>query len=159
MAIYRTAWGLCLSCIFAVTLLVFHQETVAQETAAQNAEIPPVVLAGLNAYRSGGAIAAIKAWLIGSPAEGEKIALSQASSFNQVESLYGNYTGFDLIKVVTLTPKTKFIFLEVNFQKGPVFAKFHCYRAKSGWVVASFNFHTEAEKIIPTEILDFSEQR
>ena len=153
MAIYRTFWGLCLSCIFAVTLLVFHEETVAQETAAQNAEIPPVVLAGLNAYRSGGAIAAIKAWLIGSPAEGEKIALSQASSFQQVESLYGNYTGFDLIKIVTLTPKIKLIYLEMNFKKGPVFGNFCCYRAESGWIVASLNFQTEAEKVIPAKIL------
>ena len=159
MAIYRTTSKLCLSCIFAVTLLASHQATAAQETATQDAEIPPVILAGLNAYRSGGAVAAIKEWFIGSALEGEKVDMSQASSFQRVESLYGSYAGFDLIRIVTLTPKTKLIYLEMNFQKGPLFANFHCYRAKSGWVVASLNFHTEVERVIPKEILYIPEHR
>lgn len=145
---HRPATVLCLSSMFVATLLIS-----SPEASAKSAEIPPVVSSGLSAYEKDGPEAAFKAWLAGSPLEGDKTALSQANVFRQVESLYGKYQGFDLIKTTTLTPKTVLIYLQIDLQKGPLFASFVCYQEKDGWIITMLNFHTEVEKIVPPEIL------
>lgn len=139
----------CLGCMFVTTLLVSSPEVIAKD----NGGIPPVVLSGLDAYKEGGAEAAFNAWLSGSPSEGDKSALSQANIFRQVETLYGAYQGFDPIKIVNLTPKTTLVYLQINFQKGPLFASFLCYREVDNWIIPMLTFNTEVEKIIPSEIL------
>lgn len=124
-----------------------------QLAMAKEDEIPPVVLSGLKAYQAEGAEAALKAWLVGSPLEGDKTALSQANIFRQAEVIYGKYLGFHTIQVADPTPTTKFVFLQMDFQKGPFFVNFVCYRAESGWIVVMSNFNTEAEKVIPPKLL------
>ncbi len=148
MTMRRLILILCSSCIVTAALLVPCHRVVAEDT-----EIPPVVLAGFSAYQSDGVDAAFKAWLAGSPVEGEKTALSEANSFRQVESLYGKYQGFDLIKIITPAPRTKFVYVQMNFEKGPLFTNFRCYQEEHGWIIPMLTFNTEAEKVIPAEVL------
>ena len=144
----RLAMMWCLSCLLAAPLF-----GSAREASAQEPEIPPVVLSGLEAYKQSGPEQAFKIWLAGSPVEGEKIAMSQVNGFRQVESLYGPYQGFDPIRIVPITPNTTLVYLQINFQKGPLFSSFMCYQTKSGWVITWLNFHTEVDKILPPNIL------
>ncbi len=143
---------MAVSCL--VVLLAAPLLGSVREAASAEAEIPPVVLSGLEAYKQSGPEEAFKVWLAGSPLEGEKMAMSQVNNFRQVESLYGPYEGFNPIKVVELTPKSTIVYLQINFQKGPLFASFVCYQGQGGgWAVAWLKFHTEVDMILPSQIL------
>lgn len=139
--------------ILSVGVVLLLTVAPSPQAVAKEDEIPSVVLSGLKAYQADGAEAALKTWLVGSPMEGENVALSQANIFRQAETLYGKYVGFHLIKVVDLTPSTKLVYLQINYQEGPFFTNFVCYKTESGWIIPTLTFHTEAEKVIPSEIL------
>ncbi|MCP4672924.1 MAG: hypothetical protein GY857_16645, partial [Desulfobacula sp.] len=106
-------------------------------------EIPQLIKSGLAAYKAKGPEAAILEWIKDSPYEGSKDAISQANIFKQVETFYGDYVDFHPIGVINLTPSCKFIYLSMNFESGPVFAKFMVYKTKTNWILSGkFNFHT-----------------
>jgi hypothetical protein len=120
---------------------------VAQTRAAD--DIPKIVLAGLDAYKAEGADAAMKAWIKGSPLDGSKDALSQANVLRQIQDFYGSYKTFDLVHTRILSPNIRVIYLSLNYEKGPLFAKFVVYQTVQGWILTTFTFNTKDELIIP----------
>ena len=145
--------GWLLLSLFGVALFAFGS---SQPAVAKEDEIPAVVLSGLKAYQAGGAEAAAKAvrtWLAGSHREGDKAALAQAGRFEQAEALYGRYIGFHLVKVVDVSASTRFVYLQMDFQKGPLFVRFVCYRTESGWIIPGFDSSTRPEEVIPLKLL------
>ena len=40
--------------------------------------------------------------------------------------------------------------MEIDFEKGPLFAKFVVYRAAEDWVLVTFTFNTKEELILPS---------
>jgi hypothetical protein len=112
-------------------------------------ELPKILLSGSEAYKAEGPEAAIKTWLKGSSMEGSRDALSQANILRQVQDFYGAYKSFELISSRNLTPTTRVIYLALDYEKGPLFAKFMFYRSEQGWIVVNFAFNTKEELIIP----------
>jgi hypothetical protein len=51
---------------------------------------------------------------------------------------------------VTLSGNKIFIYLELDFEKGPVFGKFVVYRAGQDWVLVNFVFNTKEDLILPS---------
>ena len=117
--------------------------------------LPSIVLDGLTAYQAAGPDAAIKSWLKGSAVETSPEAQSQANVFRQVESMYGKYIGYDTVKVKELTKTSSLAFITINYERGPLFAMFVCYRGSEKWIISSFNFHTKPEQVMPPSM--FSE--
>lgn len=116
-------------------------------------DLPAVITKGLTAYKETGADAAIQAWLIGSPMEGDKDALSQSSILHQIEGFYGKYTGFEVIKDVDITSSSRMHYIQLSFEKGPVFTFFLTYKKGEEWIVINFKFHTEPDSIFPSEVV------
>ncbi len=139
--------------LFALSLglLLFVLLPFASRSAAQAAsdDLPKVIVSGFDAYKSDGPEAAIKAWVKGSSLDGSRDAISQANVLRQVQDYYGAYKSFDRINSRTLTPTTRVLYLSLNFEKGPLFAKFVVYRAESGWILVNFAFNTKEELILP----------
>jgi hypothetical protein len=117
--------------------------------ATDSDEVPKVIVSGLDAYKAEGPDAAVKAWIKGSPVEGSKEALSQANNLRQVQDFYGTYKTFHLIQSRNLGPTSRMVYLVLDYEKGPLFAKFLVFRAEQGWIVASFSFNTHPEAILP----------
>lgn len=111
--------------------------------------VPGVIKAGLAEYKANGAEAAVKAWIKGSVLENNKEALGQANMFNMVESIYGKYLSYQVITVKDVSRSYKLVFLEMDYERGPAFFKFMTYRAGDNWIVDSFTFNTELNKILP----------
>jgi hypothetical protein len=107
------------------------------------------MLSGLEAYKADGPDAAIKAWVKGGPLEGSKDALSQANVLRQIQDYYGTYKAFDLIRSRNLSPTTRVIYLTLDYEKGPLFAKFVIYRTEQSWILTSFTFNTKEEMVLP----------
>ena len=109
---------------------------------------------GASAYLKDGASAAVTAWLKGSALEGNTQATSQANTLRQIEDFYGKPEGFEVISESTVSPKTTMVLAVINYQKGPLFARFQTYKLSSGlWVATEFKFHTEAAQIFPNTAL------
>ena len=134
---------------FALGLLLLAFSQCVRTNAQEPVEVPKIILSGLEAYKAEGPEAAIKAWLKGSPIEGSKDALTQANNLHQIQDYYGAYKTFDTIRSRNLSPNTRIIYLILNYEKGPLFAKFVAYRTEQGWILVSFAFNTKDEIIIP----------
>ena len=105
----------------------------------------------MDAYKSKGPEEAVKAWIKGSALEGSKEALSQANGLRQVQDYYGSYESFEVINIRSISKKVRIFYVTIDFEKGPLFAKFVVYRADQGWILTSFNFNTKEELILPPQ--------
>jgi len=133
-------------------LVAFLQNNLAQAQKPGSDEIPKVLLAGMEAYKTDGPEAAIKAWLKGSPIEGSRDALSQANIMRQVQDYYGTYKAFEIIGSRSLSPSNRVLYFAMNYEKGPLFAKFLVYHSPDGWIVVNFVFNTKEEVVIPSNL-------
>jgi len=121
----------------------------APMTALAENDLPNIVVTGLNDYKSKGPEAAVKAWIKGSAFETSLEALSQANTFKQVETMYGAYTGYQVIKVREITKTSKIVYLSMDYEKGPLFASFLSYKSGDKWLLASFTFNMKPEVVLP----------
>ena len=123
----------------------------SQRTRAVSSDkIPDILLSGLSAYQSDGPEAAIRNWVKGGPIDGETAVLKSSPLFNRVEQFYGPYLGYELIHVEDITPSSRLVYLQMNYEKGPLFTRFLCYEARSSWIVAGqLIFDTDPQKVLP----------
>jgi len=121
----------------------------AETQASEN--LPPVILAGLQAYKAGGPDNAIAAWVRGSALDGNKEVLSEANMLHSIQGFYGAYHTFDLIGSRQLGARTRVYYLTLDFDKGPVFGKFIVYKADQAWVLVAFNFNTK-DDVLPSNL-------
>ncbi len=117
------------------------------------ADLPDSIIQGMTVYQDLGAEAAIKAWLSGSPMEGDKDALAQADILKQIEGFYGKFTGYESIKEVDITSTSRLQYIQINYEKGPLFTYFLTYKKGEEWVIVNFKFHTEPGTIFPAEVV------
>lgn len=141
---------------FCLCALLLSQKSVPAQTASTGpqaaAEIPQFILAGLQAYKNRGPEDAVQAWIKGSAIEGNRDALTQANNLREVQDYYGSYRDYEVVSIHDLTSRTRVVYLVLNFDKGPLFAKFVAYRPDQVWILANFNFNTKEEVILPTAI-------
>jgi hypothetical protein len=143
---------LCLCCLLVLPCAAKAQST-AQPEAGENARIPHIIVSGFEAYKDNkdhGPEEAIKAWLKGGPLEGSKTALGQANTLREIQDYYGEYESFSVISTRDLTSRTKIVYVEIDFERGPAFGKFLVYRIEGGWIMISFDFNTKEDAILPS---------
>lgn len=139
--------------ILFISVLLFLVFPILQVGAAEET-LPAVILNGLTAYKKSGPEAAIKAWIKGGPMEKkEKESLQYGASFKAIEEYYGSYQAHHLISTKEITPVSRFIILSMDFERGPVFARFLAYKGEKGWLLVSFDFNTKPEIILPALLL------
>lgn len=143
--------------LFCFCALVLGQFSLCAQTADPNQKqigesLPPIILSGLQAYKDKGPDDAVKAWIKDSPLDGNKDALTQANNLRQVQDYYGSYRGYEVIGSKELTTKTRIIYMVLDYDKGPLFARFVVYRSEQGWILTNFNFNTKEEAVLPTAV-------
>jgi len=116
--------------------------------------LPEVVSKGLNALKYSGSASALDAWMVGSPMEKDAAGRSKIlGALSSAEGLYGRSTGYEIIQMFSLTPSTLRIYGVILFEKGPLYARWDCFKTADGWVVPEFIVNTAAEKVIPAELM------
>jgi hypothetical protein len=131
---------LCLAVIFCFCTAI--------PAGAQNANpvLPPILTAGLDSYRNVGLDQAFRAWLRNSPLHWEP---AMAAPLRAAQEQYGTFESWDVIDDHALAPTTQIVYLVMNYQQGPVFAKFVVYQTEQqGWVVTSLKFSLD-DSILP----------
>jgi hypothetical protein len=116
-----------------------------------NEAVPGFIVGGLKAYKNSGPDAAIQTWLKGSPIEGNQDAQAQLDFLHQIQDSYGPYQSFEVISARDLGPRTRILYMVMEFEKGPLFAKFVVYRSEQGWLLANFTCNTHDEAIFPVQ--------
>ena len=136
------------SCIVLIAPLA----SVAQDTDAGSKAVPPIIAIGMRAYKGSGPDAAIQAWIKGGPLDGDPGALNEANTLHQIQDSYGAYQSFHVLATRNLDPRASILYLIMNFEKGPLFAKFVVYRSADTWIVTDFDFNTKEEAILPASL-------
>ncbi len=111
---------------------------------------PEVIGRGFDAYLKSGAGAAFDEWKIYSDSEAKRS--NALAMFQQVETALGKLTGWELIRVVTLSDSVCRVYLAAKYQQGPVFMAFDCYKTKE-WSVVKANANTDPTEVLPGNIL------
>lgn len=137
---------LCSCALLFLQLTAGAQSLIKAGTAD---DLPPVILSGLQAYKDKGPDEAVRIWIKDSPIDGSKEALSQANNLRQVQEFYGTYQFFEVISAYEIGHRTRIFYLTLDFEKGPLFAKFMVYQSNHRWILTSFNFNTKEEMILP----------
>jgi hypothetical protein len=127
-----------------VCTIIFSQNVTAKED---------VIESGFKAFKEGGVNLAWPAFSKGGPMEGSKEILAQASQFGLIGAYYGGYVSHEYISTKTIGDNNKVVYLIMNLESGPLFARFYLFKKSSGvWVVPNFNFHTHAEQVWPVSL-------
>ncbi len=133
--------------------LLFGSLAMGQRNAASGAPgaeaLPRVVVSGLESYRKDGPVEAVKAWVKDGVLEADPEALAQAGVLRQAQAAYGAYRGFHVISVRELSGSTTVVLLTLDYEKGPMFAKFVAYRTQPGSVLTNMVFKTDEEAVVP----------
>jgi len=125
---------------------------LVQPARGQAGSLPPIIKAGFDAYQAKGKEAAVDAWVSGSAlAQDPTVRPSLVQAMGQVESLFGSFVGYDLLKVVALGPHASRTYLVFVYQHGPAFAYFDAFQGSSGSNLTAFQFHTKAHEILPAQ--------
>jgi hypothetical protein len=119
--------------------------------------MPSIVLAGLNDYSFKGADGAIKTWTKGGVLERSEEVAAQLALLKEIESLYGTFSSGHLIETHALTPRAQLVYVTLNYDRGPAFARFVAYRevakVKEDWILSDLSFSTRPETILPSDLL------
>jgi hypothetical protein len=130
-------------------LLVSGEYLRARAPKPENENVPTIIQSGFDVYKLEGPDAAVKAWLKNSALEGDKDALGQANVLRRTQGNYGDYRSFDLVHETDISQSVHILFAAINYEKGPLFAKFNIFRTEHGWVITAFEFNTNSEKLFP----------
>lgn len=114
-------------------------------------DLPPILSAGFHAYRMGGPDEAVRTWLRGSPLEGSHDAGAQESALHMAQAGFGAFRGFDLVAARDVSSSTRILYFTLDYERGPLFAKFVLYRTDTGWIVTSLLFDPSDAAVLPPQ--------
>jgi len=137
-----------LSVVIAVSLLPLTP-CMAQDTG-----IPSIIGKGFETFQKDGSLAAVNVWLAGSARESDDGVQDQANArLGQLQTGFGRIIGYEPVRSVVLSPSTRRIYLAVKFEKGVAWMSFDCYRPARDWIVTRFLIDTNANVVLPPNIL------
>ncbi|MGD1000959.1 MAG: hypothetical protein ABSA67_09715 [Candidatus Brocadiia bacterium] len=109
--------------------------------------LPPIIRSGLAKYKADGAQAAVNAWMIGSPIALSEEPQHQVHALRAFEGQFGVYQDFHVVRIVSISPTTQMIYIQLDYVNGPAFGKFLAYQARESWNVVSFGFGADPEVV------------
>lgn len=122
--------------------------------ASPETEMPGIVTDGLKAYQKSGGKAALAIWLKGSPMDREEGGGERMGRLlTQIEGEYGKMIGFEPVRVVTVSPSVRRVYVVLRFEKAPAYIAFDCYKAGETWVIPTVDAHTKMGSVFPSTLI------
>ena len=119
---------------------------------AQNAAPPEIIKRGFDAYLKSGAVAAFGEWKIYADAGSEERRSKALAMFQQIETANGKLTGWEVIRVITISESVRRVYVTAKFEQRPLFLSFDCYKTKD-WEIYMFGANTNVTELLPATIL------
>ena len=136
------------------TLTVFLIASAITRSAIAQDNIPSIVTDGLTAYQKAGAKTAVLVWLKGSNTQNE--TSSMEGVLNQIETAYGKMVGFEVVRVVSVSPSFQRVYVLIKYEGGPGYASFDCYRTPVHWIIPQLGVFTRPNEVWPADLLSGS---
>ena len=136
--------------LVAVALLFLNPAAYCVELSPP---VPPIVAKGFEEFEKNGTLAAMAVWFAGSARENDDAQDRATAKMNSVQGLFGRTSGYEIVRSVPLSPSTQRVYAAVKFEKGIAWMSFDCYRVGKEWIIARFDFGTNANLILPPNIL------
>ncbi|HWB61735.1 MAG TPA: hypothetical protein VG733_19790 [Chthoniobacteraceae bacterium] len=115
--------------------------------------VPKIVSEGFEIYQKYDNKAAVATWLKNSPVGTDANNAKVADTLSQIETAYGRVLGFELIRVVNLTPSMRRVYVLIRYERGPAYASYDCYFVQGAWIISGLDFNTKMNEILPSNIL------
>jgi len=115
--------------------------------------VPPIVARGFDELEKNGSLAAMAVWMAGSARELDQDQEVATGRLNHIQGRRGLVIGYEVARVVPLTASTKRIYVAVKYEKGIAWMSFDCYLTGKDWIVERFDFSTNANNVLPPNIL------
>ncbi|HTV14309.1 MAG TPA: hypothetical protein VME68_06315 [Acidobacteriaceae bacterium] len=141
----RMALFLCVISVLPAPLALSQSES--------GPPVPRILEAGFDAYRAGGPDEALRVWLRNSPLEGTGEIGKADQVLHAAQIQFGQWRSFDIISDHTISRSTRVIYMTLDFDKGPLFAKFVLYRTEPGYIVTSVAFSPNDTDVLPAQPL------
>ena len=131
----------------ALAVGLWAASPIAGQSSTDGGAVPKVVRDGMNQFKNG-APAGLRALLKGGAAPDEADHPAATAVLATAEKTYGAYEGFDVIEVDDLSPRSRIVYLAMNYGKGAVFAKLVLYRCRTGWVVSRVQAGADPDQVL-----------
>ena len=82
--------------------------------------------------------------------EAKKQQLS--SSLRHLPEVVGHPLGYDLIRVIDVTPHLRRVYVLLRCQRQPVYFLVLLYEPRDRWMVSTINFQTDPDQVLPATL-------
>lgn len=141
----RLVLWVCAVCVLSVPRIYSQSEG--------GTPLPKVLVAGFDSYRAAGPDEALRVWLRNSPLEGSPDLGAQAKILHAAQGEFGPWRSFDVVGIHQVSPSTRIVYMTLDFDRGPLFAKFVLYRTEPGWIVTNLLFSPNDADVLPAQPL------
>lgn len=115
--------------------------------------VPRIVVDGLEKYQFSGAAAAVSVWLRFAGPRVQERAPGYIDALREAEDYYGKFVGYHVVDMQKLTPATSVVYLVLNFERGPLYARLRVYEYQNTQYVTEFATALTAAAVFPERLL------
>ena len=115
--------------------------------------VPRIVGDGLEKYQFSGAAVAVSVWLQFAGPRVQERGAGYIEALRVAEGVYGKFIGYHVVSIRKLTPATDIVYLVLNYERGPLFARFEVYEHKNTDYVTEFSTGFSPTTVFPEKLL------
>lgn len=120
---------------------------------AQRDQVPPLITAGLDAYRAAGADSAIAVWFRAAPLDSPESRDTMRRAFDTMHGQAGALSGYDIVKTFAVGSHVRRVFAVLHYDLRPGYLVLDVYQSPVGWTLQNISFNDTAEKVFPGTLL------
>jgi len=75
-----------------------------------------------------------------------------SSSFRQLPEIVGHPLGYDLIRIIEVTPHLRRVYVLLRCQHQPVYFLVVLYEPRDRWIVSTINYQTDPDQVLPASL-------
>ena len=99
---------LCMFCTLLISPATLGQIFGSSRNPSDT--LPPVIVNGLEIYKTNSPEAAIQSWSKGGPLEENREAFKQAGFLHQIQESFGGFQGYEIARIQTLSRRTQIFY-------------------------------------------------
>ena len=117
-----------------------------------NPRVPLIITRGFDSLVNSSAQEALTIWANQSiPMIRQNASMIVSMMEGLIENAVGECVGYDVIDILSLTEKTKIIFVESQHDEGALFWRFTVNESPKGLVITSMDFNTDPSQVMPIQ--------
>ena len=128
------------------------ESSVTQLKSRIRTRAPLIITRGFDALVNSGAQEALTLWSNhGIPIIRNNASIIGSTMEGLIDNAVGECVEYNVIDTLSLTEKTKIIFVESQHDEGALFWRFTVHESPKGPVITSMDFNTDPSKIMPIQ--------